>query len=51
MSDLEALELLFNGGKVSDDGGSLSFEGMPIIPIRPHRAGPPHRCARVALAL
>jgi hypothetical protein len=28
MSDLEALELLFNGGKVSDgDGDSLSFKG------------------------
>jgi hypothetical protein len=29
MSDLEALELLFNGWKVSDDGDSLSFEGTP----------------------
>ena len=30
MSGLEALELLFSGGKVSDnDGDSLSFEGTP----------------------
>jgi hypothetical protein len=29
MNDLEALELLFNGGKVSDSGDLLSFEGTP----------------------